>query len=165
MGIQILNKDVSVISNIMVTPKTSIGSIFGTTGWAGGGVVTPSPTPNWPNPSNDSSGTTTTIGQQIQSITTTITLQISWTGTNAAASSQGLYIAVNTSNSYGGTIYTVQNGFNTPTTGTYSFTVNPNEWVFFRVTTSNSVTRNLTITNTSDSAVTLDTVTLTSDNL
>ena len=164
MGIQILNKDVSVISSVMVTPKASIGSIFGTTGWAGG-IVTPSPTPNWPNPSNDGSGTTTTIGQQIKSITTTITLQISWTGTNAAASLQGLYIAVNTSNSYGGTIYTVQNSFNPPTTGTYSFTVNPNEWVFFRVTTSNSVTRNLTITNTSDSAVTLDTVTLTSDNI
>ena len=164
MGIQILNKDVSVLSSVMGKPKASIGSIFGTTGWAGG-IVTPSPTPNWPNPSNDGSGITTTIGQQIQSITTTITLQISWTGTNAAASSQGLYIAVNTSNSYGGTIYTVQNGFNTPTTGTYSFTVNPNEWVFFRVTTSNSVTRNLTITNTSDSAVTLDTVTLTSDNI
>ena len=37
MGIQILNKDVSVISSVMVTSKASIGSIFGTTGWAGGG--------------------------------------------------------------------------------------------------------------------------------
>jgi hypothetical protein len=34
MGIQILNKDVSVISSVMVTPKASIGSIFGTSGWA-----------------------------------------------------------------------------------------------------------------------------------
>lgn len=33
MGIQILNKDVSVISSVMVTPKANIGSIFGTTGW------------------------------------------------------------------------------------------------------------------------------------
>ena len=41
MGIQILNKDVSVISSVMVTPKASIGSIFGTTGWVvgGGGFV------------------------------------------------------------------------------------------------------------------------------
>jgi len=37
MGIQILNKDVSVISSIAGTAKASIGSIFGTTGWAGGG--------------------------------------------------------------------------------------------------------------------------------
>jgi hypothetical protein len=36
MGIQILNKDVSVISSVMGKPKASIGSIFGTTGWAGG---------------------------------------------------------------------------------------------------------------------------------
>jgi hypothetical protein len=37
MGIQILNKDVSVISSVMGKLKASIGSIFGTTGWAGGG--------------------------------------------------------------------------------------------------------------------------------
>lgn len=37
MGIQILNKDVSIISNVMGKLKASIGSIFGTTGWAGGG--------------------------------------------------------------------------------------------------------------------------------
>jgi hypothetical protein len=33
MGIQILNKDVSVISSIANTAKARIGSIFGTTGW------------------------------------------------------------------------------------------------------------------------------------
>ena len=37
MGIQILNKDVSVISSVMGKLKASIGSIFGTTGWSGGG--------------------------------------------------------------------------------------------------------------------------------
>ena len=37
MGIQILNKDVSVISSVMGKLKASIGNIFGTTGWAGGG--------------------------------------------------------------------------------------------------------------------------------
>jgi hypothetical protein len=40
MGIQILNKDVSVISSIAGTPKASIGNLFGKTGWVGaiGGV-------------------------------------------------------------------------------------------------------------------------------
>ena len=37
MGIQILNKDVSVISGVMGKAKASIGNIFGKTGWAGGG--------------------------------------------------------------------------------------------------------------------------------
>ena len=37
MGIQILNKDVSVISSVMVTPKANIGSVGGITGW---GIVT-----------------------------------------------------------------------------------------------------------------------------
>ena len=37
MGIQILNKDVSVISSVMGKAKASIGSIFGKTGWSGGG--------------------------------------------------------------------------------------------------------------------------------
>ena len=41
MGIQILNKDVSVISSVMGKPKASIGSIFGTTGWASGGGFVP----------------------------------------------------------------------------------------------------------------------------
>jgi hypothetical protein len=41
MGIQILNKDVSVISSVMGKPKASIGSIFSTTGWASGGGFAP----------------------------------------------------------------------------------------------------------------------------
>ena len=41
MGIQILNKDVSVISSVMGKPKASIGSIFGTIGWASGGTFVP----------------------------------------------------------------------------------------------------------------------------
>lgn len=43
MGIQILNKDVSVISSVMGKLKASIGSIFGTTGWAGGGPASQGP--------------------------------------------------------------------------------------------------------------------------
>ena len=41
MGIQILNKDVSVISSVMGKPKASIGSIFGKIGWASGGGFAP----------------------------------------------------------------------------------------------------------------------------
>lgn len=41
MGIQILNKDVSILSSVMVTSKASIGSIFGTIGWASGGGFVP----------------------------------------------------------------------------------------------------------------------------
>jgi hypothetical protein len=52
MGIQILNKDVSVISSIAGTAKASIGSIFGTTGWAGG-------VPFVPGDFNFADGTTT----------------------------------------------------------------------------------------------------------
>ena len=37
MGIQILNKDVSIISSVMGKPKANIGNIFSKTGWAGGG--------------------------------------------------------------------------------------------------------------------------------
>ena len=41
MGIQILNKDVSIISSVMGKPKANIGSIFGTTGWAGANPFVP----------------------------------------------------------------------------------------------------------------------------
>ena len=37
MGIQILNKDVSVVSSVIGKLKASIGNILGTTGWSGGG--------------------------------------------------------------------------------------------------------------------------------
>lgn len=41
MGIQILNKDVSVISSVMGKPKASIANVLGQTGWAGGGGFVP----------------------------------------------------------------------------------------------------------------------------
>jgi hypothetical protein len=34
MGVQILNKDISVISSVMVTPKASINNVINTSGWA-----------------------------------------------------------------------------------------------------------------------------------
>ena len=41
MGVQILNKDVSVISSFLSKPKANIGSVGGVTGWAGGGGFQP----------------------------------------------------------------------------------------------------------------------------
>lgn len=38
MGVQILNKDVSIISTILSKPKANIGNVFGIGGWAGGVV-------------------------------------------------------------------------------------------------------------------------------
>ena len=47
MGIQILNKDVSVISSIAGVAKANISNVVNTTGWSGGGDVTLNPTPDW----------------------------------------------------------------------------------------------------------------------
>ena len=80
MGIQILNKDVSIISSVMGKPKANIGNIFGTTGWAGGGDVTPNPTPNWANVTDPSTQSATVAVQQIQGITSTINLEVSRSG-------------------------------------------------------------------------------------
>ena len=76
MGIQILNKDVSIISNVMGKPKANIGSIFGTTGWAGGGDVTPNAV-NWADVSSNNDDLTWTYSErQITGINQTITLQV-----------------------------------------------------------------------------------------
>lgn len=41
MGVQILNKDVSILSSVLNKPKANIGNIFGIGGWAGGGGFQP----------------------------------------------------------------------------------------------------------------------------
>ena len=43
MGVQILNKDVSVISSILSKPKANIGNVGGIGGWAGGGPASQGP--------------------------------------------------------------------------------------------------------------------------
>jgi hypothetical protein len=52
MGIQILNKDVSVVSSVLGKPKANISSILGKTGWSGG-------TPFVPGDFNFADGTVT----------------------------------------------------------------------------------------------------------
>ena len=41
MGIQIINKDVSVVSSVLGKPKANISSILGKSGWSGGGAFVP----------------------------------------------------------------------------------------------------------------------------
>lgn len=120
MGIQILNKDVSVISRVTNIAKANIGSIFGKTGWSGGADVTPNPTPDWTD--NTSANPVDSSTVQIQGIDTPITLSM-----NLVFNSDGgtLTVGVNTSNSYGGTITTY-------TSEPTNFIVNPNEYVTFR---------------------------------
>lgn len=43
MGVQILNKDVSVISSILSKPKANISNVGGVGGWAGGGPASQGP--------------------------------------------------------------------------------------------------------------------------
>ena len=129
MGVQILNKDVSVISSIANVAKASIGNVGGIVGWAGGGDVTPNPTPDWGGyyeselPVNSS-----TI--QVLGINTPITLSINITNNDGGT----LNVGVNTSNSYGGNITLLSDATN-PTNNT--FIVNANNYVTFRWTNAN----------------------------
>jgi len=160
MGIQILNKDVSVISNVMGKPKASIGSIFGTTGWAGGGDVTPNPTPNWADISNYSSSPSTVAVQQIQGITTTINLEVSRSG-------DVFKIYYNIDNSApawtnGGTNFNNLTGWTEITSFPVVISVSNNQYVSFSVGAvffGQDSTATITVKNNSDSATTLDTFT------
>lgn len=124
MGVQILNKDVSVISSIMGRPKANISSIWGATGWSGGGAdVTPNPTPDWGGAYTAFAPATIVDSNTIQvlGINTTITL-----GINVQTNDGGtLTVGVNTTNSYGGTITDISSGITT-------FTVSNNQYVTFR---------------------------------
>jgi hypothetical protein len=55
MGVQILNKDVSVISNVIGKLKASIGNILGKTGWSGGGAASQGPLAGTPPATNNTS--------------------------------------------------------------------------------------------------------------
>lgn len=155
MGVQILNKDVSIISSIVGRAKATIGNVGGITGWAGGGaIVTPSPTPNWIEPVQY---TPTTNIQRITGITTPITLNITWSGTITLANyTLGVYMDQNPSPT---TIYT------STSPGTMTLTVNPNNYIQFFTSYYDPVsyTVNFTVTNVSDGNTVLDTFTL--DNL
>ena len=41
MGVQILNKDISVVSSVLGKPKASINNVINTSGWASGGTFVP----------------------------------------------------------------------------------------------------------------------------
>ena len=154
MGIQILNKDVSVISSVMVTPKASIGSIFGTTGWAGSSGVTPSPTPNWANIDNPALQSAMTTMIQITGITQNITISISWTSTGGGAFLQY---------SNGSSSIFNNNAVTNLTTSPTSITVAPNNYLGFNlgyIVGTSPVSRTITITNVSDNNTVLDTVIL-----
>jgi hypothetical protein len=88
MGIQILNKDVSLISSIAGIPKASIGSVGGKTGWVGGvapflitppGLSTYSPCANPYNPP-------TTVINMVWGGTPAPTITYDWIDSNEASS-------------------------------------------------------------------------------
>ena len=152
MGIQILNKDVSIISNVMGKPKANIGNIFSKTGWAGADV-TPNPTPNWPDATADGLGFSVFSAMiQIIGITQNINISISFTPT--AAVDSFLYSNGTSSTFFNNTVTTL-------TTSPTSITVAPNNYLGFYLNSSYSTTRTITITNVSDSNTVLDTFTLT----
>lgn len=74
MGVQIVNKDVSVISQIIGKAKANLSNVMGAIGWSGGGAVdvTPNPTPDWGDYIVGAPAISAT--QTIQGINTTINL-------------------------------------------------------------------------------------------
>ena len=161
MGIQILNKDVSIISNVMGKPKANVGNIFGTTGWAGGGDVTPNAV-NWADVSSNNDDLTWTYSErQITGINQTITLQVEkdfpggvlyyFVSSNASAIVTG-----------DATSATSPIGFGMNSIPLYfpafsgSFTVTNNQYVTFG-TAGGFSSGTVTVKNQSDSNTTLDT--------
>ena len=162
MGIQILNKDVNIISSVMGKPKASIGSIFGTTGWAGGGDVTPNAV-NWADVYSDKdSGLYGYSERQITGINQTITLQVDQSGASGAI----LYYFVSSNASAivtgDATSATSPIGFGMNSIAsiypayTGTFTVTNNQYVTFGVMIGCG-NGTVTVKNQSDSNATLDT--------
>lgn len=107
----------------------------------GGGDATPNPTPNWVGGIYESS----TNIQQIQGITQTITLRISWLSNEI----ESLYVYVN-STQQGQNYSDVFNGA--------TFTVNPDYYVSFQVGQNYGFnTAYVDVTNVSDNDALLDT--------
>ena len=161
MGVQILNKDVSIISSIAGKAKATIGNIMGVT-LAAATSITPNPTPNWANCSYDEPTSTSVVGmQQITGITQAITLSIttgSWTSTRQTLGYKVTTTAPTWGNggSFGGPIG--GNGFLGINSGG-TFTVNPNEYVSFGVEKVGFRPSSTTVTirNVTDSNTILDT--------
>lgn len=137
MGVQILNKDVSILSSVLNKPKANIGNVFGIGGWTGGGGggITPSPTPNWADVGYyDASGQFIYASQQIQGLSSTITLSVTYAP--ALFGIVDLHYLVTASppfNNGGSTISDPSsNGFIAITTGG-TFSVSNNQYVLFGV--------------------------------
>jgi hypothetical protein len=163
MGIQILNKDVSVISSIAGTPKASIGNLFGKTGWAGGGDVTPNAV-NWANIYDPSSQSATVAVQQIQGITSTINLEVSRSGDVFK-----IYYKIDNSAPAwtNGGPYGTFTSWTEITSFPIVISVSNNQYVSFGCrpgTFLQNATATITVKNNSDSAITLDTFTATVSN-
>ena len=160
MGIQILNKDVSILSNVMGKPKANIGNIFGQTGWAGGGDVTPNPTPNWANIHYGNASATVVAVQQIQGITSTINLEVS-----RSSGDFTMYYKIDNSapawqNGYG--VYSLNfTSWTQITSFPVVINVSNNQYVSFGCSGLASATATITVKNNSDSAITLNTFTAT----
>ena len=161
MGIQILNKDVSIISNVMGKPKANIGSIFGTTGWAGGGDVTPNAV-NWADVSSNNDDLTWTYSErQITGINQTITLQVEkdfpggvlyyFVSSNASAIVTG--DATSATSPIGFGMNSIASGY---LVYTGSCTVTNNQYVTFGASIGCGQST-ITVKNQSDSNATLDT--------
>lgn len=159
MGVQILSKDVTVISSIGAVSKNAINNVMGATGWlvttttTPAPVVIPSPTPDWPNVTT--AGPIVDTSARITGITTSITLGIYWT-----ASGGTLYVTTNTVNSFPGSVTTQLTA--SPT----NITVNPNDYVIFRLANPAPGSQNAVgnVTNVSNSGTLLDTFTIVSNN-
>jgi hypothetical protein len=161
MGVQILNKDVSIISSIGGRAKASIGNVGGVT-LAAATSITPNPTPNWANCSYNEPTNTSVVGmQQITGITQAITLSITtgaWTGTQQSLGYKVTTTAPTWANGGSFTVSLVGNGFTIISSGD-TFTVNPNEYVSFGIIQNGvrSGSTTVTIRNVTDSNTILDT--------
>lgn len=118
------------------------------------GIATPSivvPNPvNWNNTSSAGTEATTNI-QQITGTNVPINLTISWTGNLG-----NFYVSVNDSNAYGGIVYFLD-------ASPYTISVAPDKYIGFRLNAvglQDSLNRNVTVANASDSGTILDTFTI-----
>ena len=143
----------------MGNPKANIGSIFGTTGWAGGGDVTPNPTPNWANVGDPSNQSATVAVQQIQGITSTINLEVSRSGDVFK-----IYYKIDNSApawTNGGPFFYSFTSWTEITSFPVVINVSNNQYVSFGCSGLASATATITVKNNSDSAITLNTFTAT----
>lgn len=145
MGIQILNKDVSVVSSVIGKLKANIGSILGKTGWSGGSDVIPDPL-NWTNITGEGFGQTNT--QTIAGINVPITLRI-----------ESDYNGGGQSNIFVNDVeYNMADDFGND--GFHNQIVNNGDIIYFYRSSSGGASETVTVKNSSDGDVVLDTFTI-----